>query len=61
MRIYFYRLCLKKFTCFGIRARAPKLFSLLKLCSSYADYEISTIVLKAFFDPIQSLKVRSLD
>ena len=61
MRIYFYRLCLKKFTRFGIRARIPKLFSLLKLRSSYADYEVSTIVLKVFFDPMQSLKVRSLD
>ena len=61
MRIYFYRLCLKKFTHFGISAQIPKLFNLLKFRSSYTDCEVNTIVLKVCFDPIQSLKVRSLD
>jgi uncharacterized protein (UPF0371 family) len=61
MRIYFYRLCLKKFTRFGISAQISELFNLLKFRSSYTDCAVSTIVLKVFFDPIQSLKVRSLD
>ena len=61
MRIYSYRLCLKKFTRFCISAQISKLFNLLKFRSSYTDCEVSTIVLKVCFDPIQSLKVRSLD